>query len=117
MIYFKSDLHKKHTYNLLKKFNENKLENDVYIGAFAYLVGAVFKADRIEKMIYDDGTIEIEGIYNEIKYYSTSEKAILRFALQLFNSSIDNIMIVDVMQSLDSKNIKAVKQAIDIRFP
>lgn len=117
MIYFKSDLHKTHTYKTLKMFNENELENDVYVGSFAYLVGATFKADRIGKMIYDDGTIDLKGIYDEIKYYSTSEKAIIRFALQLFNSSIDDILIGDVMQSLDSKNIKAVKQAIDIRFP
>ena len=46
--------------------------------------------------------------------FSSSEKNMIRFALQCFNSSIDDIKLADIMYSLDNENVKVIKQAIDL---
>ncbi len=49
-------------------------------------------------------------------FFSTSEQGMIRFALQCFNGSIDDIKLSEVMRSLDDENTKMIKQAIDIRY-
>lgn len=40
----------------------------------------------------------------------------IRFALQCFNGSIDDIKLSEVMRPLDVENVKVIKQAIETRY-
>lgn len=114
-IFFKDELHKEQTELLLNKFGISSIQEDSYYGTFSYIVGATYKSNHIAKTIYDC-QIDVDEIYEMIKVYSSSEKYMIRFALQCFNGSIDDIRLSDVMHSLDDVNAIVVKQAINIRY-
>lgn len=114
-IFYKDELHKEQTELLLNKFGISSIQEDLYYGTFSYIVGATYKTKHIAKAIYDR-QIDVDEIYETIKVYSSSEKYMIRFALQCFNGSIDEIKLSDVMHSLDDVNTKIVKQAINIRY-
>lgn len=122
-MYFKNDYHEKETVQLLKKlgkFDESKsidgnILQDVEYGALAYIIGATYKADFLERAFSTEG-IELEKIYEIIGPYSSAEKGMIRFALQCFNSNMDDIKFSDAMYSLDGENTNVIKQAIDFLY-
>lgn len=116
MIYYKSDLHEEDTKFLLGKFNKKDVMQDVEYGVFSYIVGAIYKAEQIAKAIDEDGNINLDDLYEIIEVFSASEKVMIRFALQCFNSSIDDIKFSEVMRALDNENTIVIKQAIEIRY-
>jgi len=115
-MYFKDNVHEEQTYALLEMFQVKAITQNIEYGAFAYMVGATYKAKQIMKCIDDDKSINLDKFYKTIGVFSSSEQSMLRFALQCFNSSIDDIKLSDVMRSLDNMNVKAVKQVIDMRY-
>lgn len=115
-LYFKSDLHKEQTLKILNVFNKLSISSDLYYGCLAYVVGATYKADCLIKAIDEDKTVDLDRLYKNIEILSHSERVMIRFGLQLFNSHFDDIKLSDVMQSLDSDNIKVIKQAIDLFY-
>lgn len=115
-LYFKSDLHKEQTLKILNVFNQLNISSDLYYGCLAYVVGATYKADCLIKAIDEDKTVNIDRLYKSMEVLSHSERVMIRFGLQLFNSNMDDIKLSDVMQSLDSDNIKVIKQAIDLFY-
>ena len=115
-VYFKSDLHKEQTEKILEKFGQKSLSQNIEYGLFAYVVGATYKAENVLKTINDENFIDIDKLHEIINSFSTSERVMIRFSLQLFNSSIDDIKLSDVMYSLDSENVKVIKQAIELRY-
>lgn len=68
------------------------------------------------KKIIDDHILDVDKFKERIRQYSTYEKAILRFALQLFNARLDDITLTDVLSGLDIENKKVVLAAIKFRF-
>ncbi|MCY7865918.1 hypothetical protein P8918_13165 [Bacillus spizizenii] len=115
MTYFKSDFHEQQTNLLLKKLGRSTVTEDLEYGVFAYVTGATLKAEKVEQAIDGEG-VDIEKLYEIIDVFSSSEKAMIRFALQCFNSSIDDIKLSEVMRSLDDQNTQVVKQAINILY-
>lgn len=115
-MYFKSDYHEEQTNLLLEKFGKTDVLQDIEYGSFAYIVGATYKAEKIAETIDEDNTIDLDELYEIIGVFSSSEQGIIRFALQCFNSSIDDIKLSDVMRPLDDENTKVIKQAIEIRY-
>ncbi len=114
--FYKSDFHREETARLLKRLGQSTdITKDVYYGTFAYIVGATYKVSQIWDTVDEDG-IDLERLLETIDPYSVSEKIMIRFALQCFNSRLDDISISDVMRHLDDENTKVIKQAIDIRY-
>lgn len=116
MVYYKSDYHEEQTQTILDKFKQETITQDIEYGSIAYVVGATYKAEYLIKTIDEYNTIDIEKLYEVMDVFSSSERSMIRFALQLFNSSIDDIKLSDVMHSLDEDNSKVIKQAIDLRY-
>lgn len=116
MIYFKSDFHEEQTKILLEKFKKEDVLQDIEYGSFSYIVGATYKAKQIAEAIDEDNTIDLDDLYEIIGVFSSSEQGMIRFALQCFNNSIDDIKLGDVMRPLDDENTKVIKQAIEIRY-
>lgn len=116
MIYFKDKLHEEQTNILLEKMGEESVLQDIEYGSFAYIVGATYKAKDVIKAIDEHNNIDLGLLYDIFAVFSASERVMIRFALQCFNNSIDNIKLSEVMQPLDDKNTKVIKQAIDIRY-
>jgi|SRR5699024_3734119 len=115
-MYFKDEEHKEGLEFLLSKFGLSDVESDVYYGSLAYLVSATGKERKIVKTFKRDGSVDSDKYMEIIQVYSSSEQALLKFALQCFNSRLSKITIADVFYSLDSQNSKVVKQAIEIRY-
>lgn len=114
---FKSELHKKQTYDLLKKFGKEEITDDKEYGSFAYIVGATYIADSVERAIdEDDRTLDIDKIQEILGVCSGGERRMLRFALQCFNNSLDDITIGEVMSSLDEENKDVICYAIMLRY-
>ena len=115
-MYYKDKVHEEQVKCLLNKLKLEKISQDIKYGTFAYIVGATYKAKYIMKIIDEDNNIDLDMLYDEIDVYSTSEQHMIRFALQCFNYSIDDIQLGETMRSLDALNTKVIKQAIDIRY-
>lgn len=116
MVYYKSEFHEEQTELLLEKFKIHTVTQDIEYGSFAYVVGATYKAKQIEKIIDEEGTIDITELYEIIGVYSNSERSMIRFAVQLYSSTLDDITLSEVMESLDDENSRVIKQAIELRF-
>lgn len=115
MVYFKNELHEEETNLLLERMGKESLLQDVEYGSFAYIVGAIYKAKQVSKAIDEEG-IDLDKLYEIIGVFSSSEIVMVRFAVQCFNGSIDEITLGEVMRPLDDENTKVIKQAIDIRY-
>lgn len=115
-VYFKNPEHEQQTKIIMEKFNWPNVPLSVEYTLFAYIVAATGKAKQIVPLIDDDNYIDIDNLYKTIAPYSNSERSMIRFALQCFSSSIDQIPLSDVMCSLDSSNIKVIKYAIDTLY-
>lgn len=115
-LYFKDDLHEAQTAELLEKFNLSTIKQDVERGALIYIVGAVYKGSYLIKCIDEYGDIDFDDFYDYIALFSTTEQEMLRFGIQCFNGSIDDIKLSEVMRSLDDRNTVVIKEAINIRY-
>lgn len=115
-IYFKDEVHHAQTKKLLTKFRKKNITDDLEYGALSYVVGATYKADYLLQVIDEENTIDLDILYENMKVLSHTEQSMIKFALQLFNHSVNDIKLSDVMRSLDSDNTKVIKQAIEIRF-
>ena len=89
--------------------------DDREYGSLSYLVAATGKTGDVIN-IYDHEGLDIDILRDRMGVYSSSEIAMIRFGLQLFNSNIDDIKLNDVFWSLDDENTAVVKAAIDYRF-
>ncbi|AXI00546.1 hypothetical protein DV702_12935 [Sporosarcina sp. PTS2304] len=116
MTYFKSDWHEEETSFLLEKLGVQTLAQDTEYGSFAYVIGATCKAKQIARTIDEEGTIDVDEVHELMGVFSSSEQGMIRFALQCFNNSIDEIPLGEVMRPLDEENTKVIKQAIDLRY-
>lgn len=116
MIFYKDDFHEEQTRQLLDKFKKVDVLQDIEYGSFSYMVGATYKANQVENVIDEEGHLDVDKLYEVIAVFSTSEQNMIRFGLQLFNSSIDDIALGEVMRPLDEGNTQVVKQGIEIRY-
>lgn len=115
-MFYKSDYHREQTEKLLGKLGKSSIESDKEYGILAYIIGATYKADQLGKAIDSNGNIDVDKAYEIMGVFSSAEKDMIRFAFQLFNSSIDNITLSDVFHSLDADNTRIIKQAIDFMY-
>lgn len=60
--------------------------------------------------------MDLDILNEAMSVYSSSEISMIRFALQLFSSSLDDITIPEVMRSLDNENEIVIVQAILFRY-
>ena len=116
MIYFKDEVHEQQTEMLWSKLKIRDLSKDIECGTMAYVMAATYKGKQLLQAIDDEGYIDIEKVYDLIEKYSSAEIDMIRFALQCYNGSIDDITLRDTMWSLDEENTKVIKQAIDLRY-
>lgn len=113
---YKNEVHENQCNQILQKLGLLTVEQNKEIGSFAYIVSATYKGNQILPALYDNGSIDIEKYLDVIKPFSSSEKAMLKFAIQCFNGSFSDIAIPDVFRSLDTENTAIIKQAINIRY-
>lgn len=114
-MYYKDDVHKEYTLQLLKKFGFHHLEDNREYGVFCYLASATYKKNDLEKAATSEG-IDLNVLKARLPFFSSSEQAMIRFALQLFDSELDDITLPEVFHHLDEKNKKVVLETIKFRF-
>lgn len=114
-LYFKSDYHKETALNLMQRLGFQRLEDDREYGSFCYVATATNKYVDLEKIADSEG-IDLDILEQKMLVYSASEMALIRFALQLFSSELDDITLPEVMSSLDEENKSVVLAAIRFRF-
>lgn len=113
---YKSEEHKNQCNQILQKLGLITVNQNRELGSFAYIASATYKTRYLLPALRSNGSIDVEMYYDAIEPFSSSEKAMLKFAIQCFNDSISDITIPAVFRSLDSENTFAVKQAINIRY-
>lgn len=114
-IYYKDEWHEQETALLLKQMSIQSIQEDLSYGLLAYIIGSVYKAKHLKHALDKDG-VDLDVLLPKLEVYSSSERAMIRFALQCFNGNIDNISLNDVMYNLDENNVRVIKQAIDLRY-
>lgn len=114
-MFFKSDYHEEIANKLMKLCGFERLEDNKEFGSFCYVASATYKLNNLEEVVGEDG-IDLDTLEQKMLVYSTSEMSMIRFGLQLFNESIDDITIPEVFSSLDEENKKVVLEAIKFRF-
>lgn len=115
MVFFKDDSHEADTATILHALGKARLSDDVEYGTFAYVAGATGKMAQIQKAFDAEG-LDVDKLYDLMGVFSSSEKGMIRFALQCFNNSIDDIPIGEVMRPLDDANKQVILQAVDMRY-
>lgn len=110
---FKDESHEADFWFLIEKV-DRPLSDREY-GSLMYMIATSGKTDALLDLIDSDG-VDVEILQERMGVFSSSERAMIRFGLQLFNSSIDDIKLADVFWSLDEENVKSVKSVIDYRF-
>lgn len=113
---YKSKEHENQCVQILQKLGLLTVDQNKELGSFAYIVSATYKTNNILPTLYDNGSIDVETYLDLIKPFSSSEKAMLMFAIQCFNASTSDISLTDVFRSLDTENTFIIKQAINIRY-
>lgn len=114
-LYFKDRQHKEDSNCFLKVFGKSDFTTDVEYGVLSYVLGAVNKKKDLMLAVDEEG-IDIEKLYEILDVYSSSERSMIRFGVQCFNTSIDDIKLADVVSSLDNENLRVVKTALDLRY-
>src|SRR5699024_4440387 len=118
MIFYKNKLHEEGTKKLLKKFQTPSISANKERAAFSYLVGATNRIESVIACFDENNMIDLNLLIETIerKDFSSSEKSMLKFAIQFINQNISNITLTEVMNTIDDNNITIIKQAIDIRY-
>lgn len=114
-MFFKDEYHQKLAEKLMKQFGFNSLEDDREYGAFCYVASATYKEKDLLNIASTEG-IDLDELEQKMGVYSNSERSMIRFGLQLFNSGIDDISLPDVLHSLDEQNEKVIVQSILFRY-
>ena len=110
---FKDKQHENDFFYLMDTLNRPLTDREY--GSLAYVIAAAGKTGVITDIIEDEG-IDVEVLQERMGVFSSSERAMIRFGLQLYNSNIDDIKLNDVFWSLDDENTKVIKSVIDYRF-
>lgn len=116
-MYFINDYHEKLFHKFLDKLGGLTRVGampDPEYGAFAYLMAATQKKSAMD--FFDEEGIEIGRLQDHIGVWSSGEIALARLAIQLFNSSYDNITTYEVFYSLGDDWAKAAIQGMAIRY-
>lgn len=112
-VFWKSVSHKEYFDKVMDKLGRDI--DDAYYTSFAYILSATGKAEYLLQFLDKAGVSSVE-IKEAIQPYSNSEKSMILFALQLFNSNMSDITLPDTIASLDSHNYKVILEAIQIRY-
>ena len=112
-VFWKNESHKEDYITVMKKLESNDADN--YYSSFAYLLTATGKSDYLMEYL-KPMSVNSAKIKEAIQPYSNTERNMILFALQLFNSEMSDIKISDVFAGLDSYNHRCVLEAIQIRF-
>lgn len=115
MLYFKLDGHVTEMQELLKAFGIRSLYQSKEHTVLCYYISAVFKGKYLIDDISEDG-LNMEGIEEKLLSYSPSESGLIRFGLQLFNPTMDDITIPEVFFSLDEENSKVLISGLAFRY-
>lgn len=111
MLYFKDDYHAAETMNLLQKFGYDSIYDSREHTVLCYIIAAIYKGKSLAGCIDEEG-VDLDSFLEKMNVFSSSERDILRFGLQLYNRNIDDIRLPDVMNHLDAENSKVVISAI-----
>lgn len=109
-MYFKSDEHKKLFLALKDKAGQG---DDCEYTAALYVLAALGKP--IEKYV-QPGAIEFKKLKQVSRAWSSSEKALIKLAATLFNSSVWSVKVSDVFRHLDEENTRVALQGLEIRY-
>lgn len=116
-MYFKSDWHKQLYNQFLAKRDESY--RDVYFKVFCYVAAATGK-EQVGQVLVDNHRIDLEKLQEISGPYSSSEKALLELAIQLYNGNSlqgeSPATITDICRSLDNQNQKVVVHALTLRY-
>ena len=110
---FKDIHHETDFFYLIDKLNRPLTDREY--GSLAYLIAATGKTGALADLFDDEG-VDVPQLQERMGVFSSSERSMIRFGLQLFNSRIDDIKLHDVFWSLDEENAKVIKSVIDYRF-
>lgn len=114
MLHFKNSTHEKETYEISKNLGKN-FGSDAYYDSFAYLAALSGKTTFIIKHTGTFG-VNSEKIKEGMAPFSPSERNLISLGLQLFNASMSDIAIDDVIAPLSEENYKCVLEALQIRY-
>ena len=109
-MYFKNDAHQKQALTMKNKAGQG---DDCEYTAALYVLAALGKP--IEKYV-QPGAIEFKKLIQASKAWSTSEKALIKLAATLFNSSVWSVKVSDVFRHLDEENTRVALQGLEIRY-
>ena len=112
-LFFKDEIHESQFNAILDTVGADNIE----VTTLAYLTAATYKGKRlIEEKALNYKFIDDEKFLEVIAPYSSSEKGLLRFALQCYNRHYDTITLPEVLQPLDETHHKIVKNALTLRY-
>lgn len=118
-MYFINDYHEELFHQYIDKLGHVPVDTttprlDPEYGSFAYLMAATQKQSGLRHC--DQDGIYIGELQEHIGVWSSGERALARLAIQLFNSSYDDITVWDAFYSLGNDWGKAAIQGIKIRY-
>lgn len=115
---FLNDNHKERFEKLMLKGNISKTDKERYIGMYV-ISGDEYLFDKIEDLYnFDDRCYIVDFVEDKLKFkrdLSTSEKAIMTFAFDIFTGE-NNIGINDLFSVLDIQNRQLILNAIKYRY-
>ncbi len=109
-MYFIDDVHKNRFMVLKAKADQG---NDCEYSSALYVLAALGKP--IEKYV-QPGAIEFKKLKQVSRAWSSSEKALIKLAATLFNSSVWSVKVSDVFRHLDEENTRVALQGLEIRY-
>lgn len=109
---FKNDNHKSDYHALLETL---QTKGDKEYAVLAYLLTATGKLKAL-KDCFDAYHVDIDSLYEKMKVFSPTEKAMIRFGVQCYNDNLDSITLGETLRGLDEHNEKVVLHAINVRY-
>ena len=110
-LYFKNDDHEKLLFHYAQLMGIKFTDESEYAGCYI-LASLTYK--RFDDFIVKGKRLKARSLQKEIVPYSTTEKNMIRFAIQLISGpNADGIPLVNVFTHLDQSNTKVIKSAID----
>lgn len=118
-MYFKSSFHKELFVDYVRKLNSA----DRYYQPFAYVASAIQKKQLIDAL--NDHEIDYEKLQEIAGVWSSSEKAMLELAYQLFagrnlfeyNDETPRFPTIDsILHGLDETNVQVVMQGLTMKY-
>lgn len=110
MLYFKDLKHQRCHSELLKKADKDNKQ----VLAAVYALAATGK-EKVKEYIQND-RIDFDSLFEDAELWSSSEKALIKLAATLYNSSTWPVTIGDVFYPLDTQNIQVVLDALKMRY-